>query len=295
MIKSGMRATVAAIGAAATLGAVGLASSQPAVAADWSSTSIGWRYGTRFAEPFNNRDIKKNIFNLTHASGYSYGSNFFNVDALFSDGVDPKSFNSTEGAQEVYIVYRHTFDINKISGMDLKFGPVRGVGFTVGGDMNAKNDAGYNSAKRMLVAGPTLKFDVPGFLDVSLLQLWESNAPCSTFPGGTCTPRYTYDAHPMLNFAWGIPIANTPLSFEGFANFITAKGRNEFGVQTASETNIDMMLMLDVGAVTGNKKGVFKVGLEYQYWKNKFGNNYKGPAGPGAFAKTPMIRAQYYF
>ncbi len=108
MIKSGMRASMAALGAAATLGATGLVASQPVSAADWSSTSIGWRYGTRFSEPFNTRDIKKNIFNLTHASGYTYGSNFFNVDALFSDGADPKNANSTEGAQEVYIVYRHT-------------------------------------------------------------------------------------------------------------------------------------------------------------------------------------------
>ena len=37
------------------------------------------------------------------------------------------------------------------------------------------------------------------------------------------------------------------------------------------------------------------LGLEYQYWKNKFGNNRSGPAGSGAFAKTPMIRAEYHF
>ncbi len=261
-----------------------------------SSTSIGWRYGTQFAEPFNTRDIKKNIFNLTHVSGYTCGTNFFNVDALFSDGADPKNARSSEGTQEAYIVYRHTFDLNKITGADLKFGPVRGVGFTLGFDVNAKNDVGYNSARRMIVAGPTLKFNVSGFLDVSLLQLWESNAPCNTSNTPTsCVARYSYDPHPMLSVVWGIPVGSLPLSFEGYANFIAAKGRNEFGAETAAETNIDMMLMLDVGAATGYRKGVFKVGLEYQYWKNKFGNNASGLAGSGAFAKTPMIRAQYCF
>jgi hypothetical protein len=29
----------------------------------------------------------------------------------------------------------------------------------------------------MVVLGPTLEMDVPGFLNISLLQLWESNAP----------------------------------------------------------------------------------------------------------------------
>ena len=30
-------------------------------AADWSDTSLSYRYGTKFAEPFNNNDITKNI------------------------------------------------------------------------------------------------------------------------------------------------------------------------------------------------------------------------------------------
>jgi hypothetical protein len=100
----------------------------------------------------------------------------------------------------------------------------------------------------------------------------------------------------MLTAAWGIPLSkDIPISFEGFANFIASKGKNEFGGDTAAETNIDMQIMLDVGAVTGGPKGTFKVGLEYQYWKNKFGNDASGPAGDGAFAKTPMLRAEYHF
>ncbi|MBI5256085.1 MAG: outer envelope protein [Burkholderiales bacterium] len=266
-----------------------------AQAADWSDTSIGWRYGSKFAEPFNPKDIAKNILHLGHASGYKYGSNFFNADLLLSDSQDPSSAGATTGAHEVYVVYRHTLDIEKLSGAAMKFGPVRGVGLTAGFDFNTKTDAGYNSKKRMLVAGPTLMMDVPGFLNLSLLMLWESNAPYSTFTH-TGTPRYRYDAHPMLTAAWGIPLpVGFPLSFEGFANFIASKGKNEFGGPTKPETNIDMQLMVDVGAVMGKAKNTLKLGLEYQYWRNKFGNDHAGPAGKGAFAKTPMIRAEYHF
>ena len=54
--------------------------------------------------------------------------------------------------------------------------------------------------------------------------------------------------------------------------------------------------MMDVGKVTGGAKGMFKVGLEYQYWRNKFGNNNDNPFfRGGATAKTPMIRAEYHF
>lgn len=265
-------------------------------AADWSDTYIGYRYGTTFAEPFNNKDIKKNIINFGHASGYKYGSNFFNADVLLSDKNDPSSPAAASGAQEVYIVYRHTLDIGKVAGNPemFKMGPMRGLGFTAGFDVNTKDDAGYNSKKRMLVAGPTVMIDVPGFLNVSLLQLWESNAPNNEF-AGTSTPRYHYDAHPMLNLAWGIPLGNTGLSFEGFMNYIASKGKNEFGGPTKPETNIDAQIMYDASGLLGAKPRTFKLGFEYQYWKNKFGNDHNGAAGQGAFAKTPMIRAEYHF
>lgn len=275
----------------ASLAACGLA----AQAAEWSDTSISARYGTRFAEPFNPQDIKKGIVGLTHVSGYKYGTNFFNADLLLSDAKDPAGAGSTNGAQEVYVVYRHTLDLGKVTGSAFKFGPVRGVGLTAGFDFNSKTDAGYNSKKRMVVAGPTLMIDVPGFLNLSLLALWESNAPYNTF-SGVSTPRYHYDTHAMLNLAWGIPFnIGIPLSFEGFANFIAPKGKNEFGGDSAAETNIDMQIMYDISALVGAGKNTFKLGLEYQFWNNKFGNNRNGPAGAGARANTPMIRAEYHF
>ena len=274
--------------------AAALTCSAAAHAATFSDTSIGYRYGTEFAEPFNNNAISKDIINLNHVSGYKYGTNFFNVDMLLSDSKDPGGAGSNNGAQEVYIVYRNTLDLEKLTGSAYKFGPVRGVGLTGGFDYNTKTDAGYNSKKRMLVAGPTFMMDVPGFLNVSLLVLWESNAPYNTF-SKVSTPRYAYDAHAMLGAAWGIPLGKSGLSFEGFANFIAAKGKNEFGVGTKPETNIDMMLMYDLSPLVNAQKKTFRVGLEYQYWRNKFGNDHKGAAGKGAFAKTPMIRAEYHF
>lgn len=271
-----------------------LAAASAAQAADWSDTSIGYRTGTKFAEPFGTNDIKKNIVNLNHASGYSYGTNFFNADLLLSDKKDPSSPGSGSGASEVYIVYRHTLDFGKISGSKIGFGPVRGVGLTAGFDANVKVDAGYNSRKQMLVLGPTLMMDVPGFLNVSLLLLKESNAPFNKF-SNTATPRYDYKTHPMLTAAWSIPLGKLPLAFEGFANYIASKGTNEFGGGTGPEFNFDGQIMYDIGAGAGATAGKFKVGVEYQYWRNKFGNPYKGPAGSGAFAKTPMIRAEYHF
>jgi opacity protein-like surface antigen len=266
-----------------------------AQAADWSDTSISWRYGTQFAEPFNGNDISKHIFALTHASGYKYGSNFFNVDLLQSDSNDPGSLTQSSGAQEAYVVYRHTLDIGKLRGADVKWGAIKGVGATFGFDWNTKNDVGYNSRKRMLVAGPTLMWDVPGFLNTSVLLLRESNAPSGAFPPiSTVRDRYTYDIHPMLTANWGIPVAEG-WSFEGYVNLIASKGRDEVGNKTGTETNLDMQLMYDVGSQFGQPKNRFRLGLEYQYWNNKFGNTSATTGGLGQRASTPMVRAEYHF
>ena len=275
--------------------AIAMISGATAHAADWSDTSISFRTGSKFAEPFNPDDVKKNIIGLTHVSGYKYGSNFFNVDFLQSDSKDPGSLNQTAGAQEAYMVYRHTLDIGKLQGSDIKFGPIRGVGATFGFDWNTKNDVGYNSRKRMLVAGPTLMWDVPGFLNTSILLLSESNAPSGAFPPiSNVKSRYSYDTHAMLTANWGIPIAGVA-SFEGYANFIAKKGKDEVGSETGAETNIDMQVMFDISGAVGAGKNTLRVGVEYQYWNNKFGNTSASTFGKGYKAQTPMLRAEYHF
>jgi len=263
-------------------------------AADWSDTSLSYRYGTKFAEPYIDADISKQVVNFSNVSGYKYGKNFFSIDFLLSDDKDPSAVGAHSGAHEAYAVYRNTLDLGAVTGTKLGFGPVRSIGATVGFDMNSKTDAGYNSKKRMLVAGPTLMFDVPGFLDLSLLALRESNAPFNGF-SGVSTDRYTYKTHAMLSAAWGIPfsLGSVPLSFEGYADYIGTKGRNEFGGPTAVEINVDMQVMYDLSPAIGAAKNTLKLGVEYQYWKNKFGN--PSDTVPGATARTPMVRLEYHF
>jgi nucleoside-specific outer membrane channel protein Tsx len=278
----------------AMLAAAGLGAGTPAAAMDWVDNAVSVRYGRQFAEPYNDRKIDKTIAAFTHASGYAYGSNFLNVDLLFSDRHDPKNPGGSAGAEEAYLVYRHTLDIGKISGQRIAYGPLRDLGLTAGFDLNGKQDAGYNSRKRMLVAGPTVHFEVPGFVDLSLLALWESNAPQDKFAGTPRLARYSYRNHPMLNLAWGVPLTlgGVSFAFEGYANFIAAKGRDEFGNPTAPETNIDLQAMFDLGSAAGLAKGKLRGGVEYQYWRNKFGN----PASvSGSTARTPMLRVDYHF
>ncbi len=283
------------LAAAAISAFAGLAFTPMVQAADWSDTALSLRYGSSFAEPYDNDangkrvDITKAILAFTNATGYKYGTTFVNIDFLQSDHNDPGAgIAGHPGAQEVYGVFRTTVDIGKVGGMKLAMGPVRGYGVTAGIDVNTKND-GYASKKRMFVVGPTVMFEVPGFLNVSALLFDESNAP------EAISRRYHYKNHAALEADWGIGIGDLPLSFNGYAQFIGAKGKDEFGGQTAPESHIDANLMLDAGSLAGLGKKTWLVGVEYEYWHNKFGNSAKGFAGEGATASTPMVRLEYHF
>jgi nucleoside-specific outer membrane channel protein Tsx len=276
---------------AVTLAAASVAAS----AADWSDTYIGYRYGTKFREPFNRDDIKKDIYSLTHASGYKYGSNFFNVDMLNSNNKDPAGNNgqgaSNSGATEVFVVYRHNLSLSKVSGKDLKFGIVRDVAFTAGFDYNSKNDA-FGAKVRRPMIGPTIDWAVPvGFASTGILYRKEWNHNGFSRQDGSFKGAWS------LNTAWGIPFsAGLPMVFKGFWNYTAAKGPDlgAPAAQTKPETLIELALMADVGSVVG-KKDVFYAGLGYQYWKNKFGSDSGLDATGGSTAKVPQLLLEAHF
>lgn len=260
----------------------------PLEAATWSDTFIGYRYGSEFSEPSNAQDVSKNIVQLTHASGYSLGQNYFNLDVLKSGSEDPAS-GSSDGATEFYLAYRHQLHLGKLFETDLGFGPVKEVALTAGFDLNTKNSA-FAPRKRFWVVGPTLKFDVPGFLDLSLYYANESNHCGLAF----CTHNdLDFDPYYQVNLAWGLPFetAGLPMKFQGFSNYNGKKGTDYFNNETKPEHLIRTSLMVDVGQLAMNKKNTLWVGVGYEYWHNKYGNHGK----PGVDTRAPFINAEWHF
>jgi nucleoside-specific outer membrane channel protein Tsx len=262
------------------LGLVALAA-VPASAADWSDTSFGYRTGSKFQEPANPESMKKDIFNLTHVSGYSLGSNFFSVDMLTSSTTDPSNnaLNNAnfakQGAHEVYVSYKHNLNLGKVFDTKIDFGPVRGMDFSFGFDYAAKNTT-FAPAVYKLMAGPTFNFKVPGFLSVSALYYKEKNHNAfggfALAKGGTTD--VVFDGTYQIAAAWGIPVALGPVntSVKGFATFTGAKGKDGSGVQTKLETLFRGYWMFDISPVFGTKKGTWQIGPGVEYWDNKFGD-----------------------
>lgn len=273
-----------------TLAVAGALLAVPAVsqAATWSDTFIGYRYGTDFREPNNTKDVEKHILQFTHASGYSIGQNFVNLDIFQSDKADPTERGGSNGATEFYLTYRHQVHLGKAFDKSLAFGPVKEVAITAGVDLNTKNSP-VQPRKRLLVVGPTLKFDVPGFLDVSLLfgKEWNHN----NF--GTVNKEIAFDPQWIISAAWGIPFnaGPVPLKFQGFANYLSEKGDDYNGKKTKAETLMRASLMVDVGQMAWGKKNTLLMGVGYEYWRNKFGNH----GIKGVDVDAPTFQVEWHF
>lgn len=252
-------------------------------AADWSDTYVGYRVGDKFHEPCcKTTDIHKDIFSFTHVSGYKYGINFFTADFLMSDSNDPAA-GGGGGAQEVYAVYRHQLLLTPVTGKSFAFGPVKEVAITAGFDLNAKDDP-FGPRVRKFVIGPTLKFDVPGFFDASLLYRTERNH------NGIVGRSVQFDPIYGVSLAWGIPIKSINAKFDGFLDYIGPKGKDGFGFETKAETLARAYLMFDIGKMAG-KADTLYAGVGYEYWDNKFGGN------PNNYGKTsaPMLALEMHF
>ena len=258
-----------------------VAASAPVAALDWSDNSFRVQYGANYRETAvvkpgtdTPQDIAKTTLNFTHASGDKLGGNFLSVDMYLSDKYDAAQ-GSAQGATEVFVVGRRSFGMNKL--LDSKafaFSVVRDVNIDLGADVGTKNNAFASHIIRPL-AGAVLAFDVPGFLNVGayVTKEWNNNGfshAQGKLPYGGPVEFNTTGA---VEAAWGIPLGKLPLQFAGFANAILPKGKDGFGNTTKTEVIVQPKLVWDVAKTFSNTRAGYEVGVGYQYWLNKYGND----------------------
>ncbi len=269
--------TVLALGAAAATGA------SSALAADWSSDSIGYRYYSAQSEPGVSDKVAKNVLNFTHVSGDKLGTNFFSIDHLTSDNSDLNKGDSN-GASEWYGFYKRSFSLSALSGNKGGYGFAKDLSLTARIDAGAKNTAFAPAPNKVRVG---LSADMPvsaGFWSIGLEAYKETNN------NGIMGKAVNFDTVPALTSAWAIPVASLGATFEGFFDMVGAKGKDGFGAQTATETLFEGKLMFNVA---GAKSGL-KAGVGVQYWNNKFGCD-SGLASNGnkCTATSPMVLVTY--
>lgn len=279
-------------------------SALPARAAlDWSDNAFRYTWGQSFSEPGvratdgSSRTIAKNIVAFTHVDGYKFGGNYLNINMLLSTSEDPANRNPGQGATEFYAIYRHDLSLAKLTHSKAGFGPIRDVFLEAGIDYSTKNTA-FAPHKVMPVVGPGVALKVPGFWNVAVLanKEWNNNGVASVKPDGTLDftkgSAVEFDTTVMLATSWGIPLLSLPVSFEGFGSLNLPKGKDGFNRQTKSELLLHPKLMWDVGTHFATKG--YQVGVGYEYWMNKFGNDRNLAANWGAEQSTFLVEAAFH-
>ncbi len=279
----------------------------------FSDTQLSFWHEFTGAEPSIPYTITKNILSITHNDAWQYGTNFVNIDFLFSDTRDPAApwggpgypipyWGVGNGAFEVYATYRGTLSFNELTKTEaFKFGPVRDVSLYFGGDINTKNTAFYPQ-KRNVVIGLQLAFDVPGYFNVAaaFYKEWNHNGivPLVGYPPGSSewvsfNPTAVFEAQYMQPLSF----TGIPLRFSGFTNVVLPKGNDGFGVATVTELLTDNRLTLDFGQLVAKKPNLIDVFFGYRFWLNKFGNDPYPPGGgfvPGTMESTFYVGVAWH-
>ncbi len=262
----------------------------------FSDTQVSYSFYTAAKEPgpTTNGPIQKHVISITHFDVTKWGTNFVNVDFLRSNHFDPAN-NSGNGALEVYGLYRGTLSGNYLAGAKtFSAGPLKDVSLEAGFDANTKNTF-FAPQKRLLVAGLQFAFDVPGFLNVAVLAGKEYNhcGACST-AGQNLDPEFKTNAHIEIAYMQPLAFTGLPLSFGGYTNIVTPKGKDGANVQTKTEILSDNRLTLDFGKVAFGKAKTIDTFVGYRYWLNKFGNPSHGGNTGGTIENQIYVGAAFH-
>jgi hypothetical protein len=246
---------------------------------------------------------------VTHFDVWGYGTNFFNVDYIKSDGHDPiGGVAGAAGSAEVYAFGRSTLSGNALTSSKwFSSWFFKDIGLEFGGDANTENNQ-LSPEVRKLDLGLAFTFNLPGTVVLGVLaqKEWNHNSFLScgvqgsvgTFAcNGPAGLQFNGDREfhwaPRLELALSEPLSFLPwpITWNGFTGVTFPKGT---GVSTANlaaagtgltpwnvgtavtktEVFEDNRLVLDISKVWWGKAGIWDGYVGWRYWYNKFGTNH---------------------
>ncbi len=221
----------------------------PASAAVWSNTELHIQYGSLDTPTFAGGGEKDTlIFTLQHASGWKYGDNFFFFDIIQADGAGFNDF-------EIYGEWYPYFSLSKMSGKKVGGGKIKDVRLIAG--LNYSADA--NVVKYL--PGISLALDIKGFAFANLDITAYIDASEGVASGGAPLEDDSF----MVDFNWARPFKEGKFSIEGHIEYIGER-TNEFGGPVSE-------WILAQPQFRYYPKENFAIGIEYQYWMNKLGDD----------------------
>ncbi len=207
--------------------------SAPSLAAIWSSTSASFLYGEGYQLASSENAT---IITIEHASVWKYGDNF-----LFFDIFQP--FDLDTG---IYGEWHPRFSLGKMAGKDMSFAFIKDV--LIATELNVAQEW------RAYLYGIGFDLDIPHFNFFAINFFIRDDM--------TINDDTTWQISPNWNVPFTIGAAH--FEFGGFLDYTGAEGDGKYQILTQPQ------LLLDVSNFSG-KPGNFYAGIEYQYFKNKYG------------------------
>jgi nucleoside-specific outer membrane channel protein Tsx len=243
--------------------ALALLATQPATADDliqWWDFSATALYG-------NNYDLapseEQTTITFETAGAWKYGDWFAFQDFIY--------FNDSNGQEHsTYGEVSPRFSLGKITDNKIKFGPISDVSLAF------SFEEGRGPVNSFLY-GIGVDFTLPYF-SYFQLNTYRRNAISdgNNSDGWQLTPTFRMD----------FPVGNSNIVFDGFIDWIFVADENGY----QENIHINPQIKYDLGAIlfSEHKKDKLLVGIEYDYWKNKYGVD-------GIDQNTFSVIAKYHF
>ncbi|MDO7909199.1 outer membrane protein OmpK [Pseudomonas alabamensis] len=229
--------------------AAGLLTTGTSLAGDllqWQGNSLTYLYGHDFKV---NPEIQQ-TFTFEHADAWKYGDNFVFVDRIFYNGKK----DSGNGRSTLYGEITPRLSFNKIFDQKLAFGPVKDVLLAM------TYEFGEGDVESYLI-GPGFDLAVPGF-DWFQVNFYHRTTDGSR-PGDNVwqiTPVWSYT----------IPVGSSDVLIDGYMDWVVDNDVNSRGTYQAN-LHFNPQIKYDLGKALKLGEKQLYVGIEYDYWKNKYG------------------------
>ena len=228
----------------------GLLLANPALAEtpwlQWQSNSLTYLVGKDYAV---NPDHQQTL-TYEHADSWKYGDNFLFVDKIFYNG----GADGTNGKNTYYGEFSPRLSFAKIMGHDFAFGPVKDVLLAMTYEFGEGDNESY-------LIGPGLDLDIPGF-DYFQLNFYNRQTE------GSRAGDNVWQITPVWSYT--LPVGNSDILVDGFADWVVGNDSNRHGDYHAN-LHINPQIKYDLGKALSYSAQQVYVGIEYDYWDNKYG------------------------
>lgn len=216
--------------------------------AGWQASNLQLLHGSDYILGSAHRST----LTLEHVRGGDLGDLFVFVDATHRDDIGAEYYGEVYGQ----------IGLSNLTGRAWRLGPIKDVSLSLG--LNAGSEP-ESAPFRAWLAGVSLDFDVPfQLLQLDIHGYRDESAP---HVGVQITPAW--DAR--------FNVGAQEFRFRGFADWISGQASASGKAQLLTQPQ----LLWNLGKAAGMRDALW-LGLEYQYWRNKYGV-------PGAKESLPQL------